>query len=88
MRLYNYVMITKPLMQRCTQTDTHYPIFKTPWTVKVKMFPPWDIAGVRRLLGLLGYFRRHIESFQSVAGPLYDLLIKLVYRNKPVVNKS
>ena len=49
--------------------------------------PPRDITGVDRFLGLLGYFRRHIQSLRSVARPLYDL-IKLVSSNKLVVNKS
>ena len=49
--------------------------------------PLRDIAGVDRRLGLLGYFRRHIQSFRSVARPLYDL-IKPVSGNKLVVNKS
>ena len=49
--------------------------------------PPKDIAGIRRLLCLLGYFHRHIQSFSSVARPL-DLLINPVSGNKPVVNKS
>ena len=49
--------------------------------------PLKDIAGVCKLLCLLGYFHRHIQSFSSVARPL-DLLINSVSGNKPVVNKS
>ena len=50
--------------------------------------PPRDIVGLRRFLGLLEYFRRYIQGFISVAQPLYDLKIKPVTGNKPVVNKS
>ena len=50
--------------------------------------PPGDIAGFRKFLGLLGHFRRHIQSFSSVARPLYDLLIKPESSDKQIVNKS
>ena len=49
---------------------------------------PRDIAGVCRLLGLLEYFFRYIESFTSVAKSFYDFLTKPVSGNKPIINKS
>ena len=35
---------------------------------------PKTVGDVRRSLGLLGYYRRYIKNFSSVAKPLYDLL--------------
>ena len=35
---------------------------------------PKTIGYVRRLVGLLGYYRRYIKNFSSVAKPIYDLL--------------
>ena len=35
---------------------------------------PRTIGDVRKLLGLLGYYRRYIENFAQIARPLFDLL--------------
>ena len=35
---------------------------------------PRTVGDVRRLLGLLGYYRRHIKNFAQRAQPLYDLI--------------
>ena len=35
---------------------------------------PKTIGDVRRLVGLLGYYRRKIPNFSRIAKPLYDLL--------------
>ena len=37
---------------------------------------PTDASEVRQILGLLGYHRRHIQSFSQIAKPMSDLLIK------------
>ena len=35
---------------------------------------PKTVGDVRKLLGLLGYFRHYIQDFSRLAIPLYDLL--------------
>ena len=35
---------------------------------------PKTVGDVRRLVGLLGYYRRYIENFSRIAKPIYDLL--------------
>ena len=35
---------------------------------------PRTIGDVRKLLGLLGYYRRYIKNFAQIARPLFDLL--------------
>lgn len=35
--------------------------------------PPTTITGVRRFLGLAGYYRRFVPKFSSIAGPLHAL---------------
>jgi len=42
---------------------------------------PKTVGDVRKLLGLLGYYRKYIQDFSRIAHPLFELL------KKPVVNK-
>ena len=42
---------------------------------KLKDIAPKTVGEVRHILGLLGYHRRHIQDFASLAKPLTDLLI-------------
>ena len=42
------------------------------------------VGEVRRLLSLLAYYRRHIDSFAKIAQPLYDLLKKPVSASSQV----
>jgi len=41
-----------------------------------EMDSPTDVSGVRRFLGMVGYFRRSIEDIASIAVPLYRLCRK------------
>ena len=41
------------------------------------------VGGVRRIMGLLGVYRRHIPNFAQTAKPIYDLLT----RNSPIHEK-
>jgi len=38
--------------------------------------PPTDVTGVRRFLGCVGFFRRHIPNFATIAAPLSSLTRK------------
>ena len=40
------------------------------------MAPPKDVKQVRQYLGLIGYYRSHIQSFAKYAVPLTNLLQK------------
>ncbi len=40
----------------------------------LKETPPKSIGEVRKLLGLLGYYRRYVPDFARLAKPLFDLL--------------
>ena len=40
----------------------------------LKNTPPRTVGDVRKLVGLLSYYRRYIKDFSRVAKPLYDLL--------------
>ena len=40
----------------------------------LKKTPPRTIGEVRKLVGLLSYYRRYIKDFSRIAKPLYDLL--------------
>ena len=37
---------------------------------------PSNIGQLRRVLGLLGYYRRYVKGFPRIAQPLFDLLKK------------
>ena len=39
----------------------------------LKKTPPRTIGEVRKLVGLLSYYRRYIKDFSRIAKPLYDL---------------
>ena len=39
-----------------------------------KMFPPQNKKGIRRFLGMVGYYRKFCENFAEVALPLTDML--------------
>lgn len=53
-------------------------ISKDPAKVKAieSMNPPTDVAGVRRVMGLLGYYRKFVPKFAIIAAPLTQLLRK------------
>ena len=40
----------------------------------LKETPPKSVGEVRKLLGLLGYYRRYLPDFARIAKPLFDLL--------------
>ena len=40
----------------------------------LKQWTPKTVGDVRRLMGLLGYYRRYIANFSSIAKSIYDLL--------------
>ena len=40
----------------------------------LKESTPTTVGEVRKLLGLLGYYRRYIQNFARIARPLFDLL--------------
>ena len=48
---------------------------------------PKTVGDARRLLGLLGYYRRYIKHFSSIAKPLYDLLSDSE-KGKPTSNRT
>ena len=36
--------------------------------------PPKTVGDVRKIVGLLGYYRHYIKDFAKIAKPLYELL--------------
>ena len=42
--------------------------------IAMKNLKPRTVGEVRRLMGLLGVYRRHIKNFAQIAKPVYDLL--------------
>src|SRR5690606_31514792 len=44
--------------------------------VIANMKPPTSIKGVRRFLGMTGYYRRFIQNYADIASPLHKLLAK------------
>ena len=51
----------------------------------LKETPPKSVGDVRKLLGLLGYYRRYVPDFARLAKPLFDLLKDT---GKPCVRSS
>ena len=45
-------------------------------TAITKLVPPTSVAEIRHFLGLVGFYRRFVPHFASIAKPLYDLLKK------------
>ena len=41
-----------------------------------KLSPPWSQKEVRSFLGHVGYYRRFIKKFTTIATPMFKLLIK------------
>ncbi|MCP3662607.1 MAG: DDE-type integrase/transposase/recombinase [Gammaproteobacteria bacterium] len=41
-----------------------------------EMPPPGDVSGVRRFLGMAGYYRRFVYHFAQIAKPLFNILKK------------
>ena len=42
--------------------------------LSLQKLTPKTVGDVRRLVGLLGYYRRYIENFSRITKPIYDLL--------------
>jgi len=42
----------------------------------LKWSPPWTVGEIRSFLGMVGYYRRFIEGFSSIAKPMTALLEK------------
>ena len=42
--------------------------------LRLKESPPKTVNEVRKLMGFLNYYRRHIENFSKIAKPIYDLV--------------
>ena len=51
----------------------------------LKESQPRTVGDVRKLTGLLSYYRRYIKNFAKVAKPLYDLLKEPVKKGRPLV---
>ena len=58
---------------------------------------PKTVGEVRRLIGLLNYYRKYVENFSKIASPIFDLLKKLESRktkakgfkkNKQILSKQ
>ena len=41
-----------------------------------KLPPPTNVKGVRSFLGHVGFYRRFIKDFSTIAKPLCELLVK------------
>lgn len=54
--------------------------------MKLKDSTPGTVGEVRKLLGLIGYYRRYIQDFSRIASPLYELLH--VRKNEQVVKNK
>ena len=40
----------------------------------VKFQPPTTLGGLQRFLGMVGWYRRFIKDFSTIAAPLHELL--------------
>ena len=41
---------------------------------ELRRHEPKNVGDMRKLLGLLGHYRRYTENFSRIAKPIYDLL--------------
>ena len=62
----------------CTITDKGYGIDTTNIKAETNFVTnaPSNIGQLKRVLGLLGYYRRYVKGFSRIAQPLFDLLKK------------
>ena len=52
----------------------------------MKNLRPWTVREVRKLMGLLGVYRRHIKKFAQTGKPIYDLLSLDLWKKKNVTS--
>ena len=60
----------------CTITDKGYGIYTSRVVTDLVTNVPSNIGQLRRVLGLIRYYRRCVKGFSRIAQPLFDLLKK------------